>query len=160
MTGSRRLSEPLRAFRIGDPEGRWRIYSADGARSVHGRWHRRGDRVIYASEHYSTAMLEMLVRWSGVPPANQHFIEILVPADTSYEVVDLKAVPGWHLPESPSARRFGHDWHVQRRSAILRVPSVVTRMERNVIIDADHPEFALLRAGPEMPVRWDERLFG
>lgn len=147
-------------FRIGDPEARWRIYSADGARSVDGRWHRRGDRVIYASEHYSTAMLEMLVRWSGVPPANQQFIEILVPVGVSYEVVDVESVPGWHLPESPSARRFGHDWYVQRRSAILLVPSVVTRMERHVIINADHPEFALLQAGSETPVRWDERLFG
>ncbi len=105
-------------------------------------------------------MLEMLVRWSGVPPANQHFIEILIPAGVSYEVVDVESVPGWHLPESSSARRFGHDWYVQRRSAILLVPSVVTRMERNVIINAGHPEFAMLQAGSETPVRWDERLFG
>ena len=105
-------------------------------------------------------MLEMLVRWSGVPPANQRFIEIVIPAGTSYEVVDVDAVPGWHLPESSSARRFGHDWYAGRRSAILLVPSVVTRVERNVLINADHPEFPLLRAGPEMSVRWDERLFG
>lgn len=105
-------------------------------------------------------MLEMLVRWSGVPPANQHFIKILIPVGVSYEVVDVESVPGWHLPESPSARRFGHDWYVQRRSAILLVPSVVTRMERNVIINADHPEFAMLQAGSETSVRWDERLFG
>ena len=105
-------------------------------------------------------MLEMLVRWSGVPPTNQHFIEIQVPPGVSYEVVDVDAVQGWHLSESPSARRFGHDWYVQRRSAILLVPSVVTRLERNVIINADHSEFPRLQAGPEMPVRWDERLFG
>lgn len=127
---------------------------------MNGRWHQRGARVIYASEHYSTAMLEMLVRWNGVPPAKQRFIEIVFPAGTSYEVVDVDAVPGWHLPESPSARRFGHDWYVQRRSAILLVPSVVTRLERNVIINADHPEFPSLQTGPEKPVRWDERLFG
>ena len=105
-------------------------------------------------------MLEMLVRWIGVPPANQHFIEIRVPAGVSYKVIELEAVPGWHLPESPSARRFGHHWYVQRRSAILLVPSVVRRMERNLIINADHPEFPQLQAGSEMPVRWDERLFG
>ncbi len=105
-------------------------------------------------------MLEMLVRWSGVPPANQHFIEILVPAGTSYEVVDVESIPGWHLPGSPAARRFGHDWHAQRRSALLLVPSVVTRMERNVVVNADHPEFPQFQTGPEMPVRWDERLFG
>ena len=120
---------------------------------------RRGVRVIYASEHYSTAMLEMLVRWNGIPPANQRFIEIVIPADTRYEIVDVEAVQGWHLPESSSARRFGRDWYVERRSAILLVPSVVTRMERNLIINADHPEFPRLQAGPGTPVRWDERLF-
>ena len=59
----------------------------------------------------------------------------------------------------PATRRFGHDWYVERRSAILLVPPVVTRMERNLIINADHPEFPRLQAGPETPVRWDERLF-
>ncbi len=125
-----------------------------------GRWHQRGARVIYASEHYSTAMLGMLVRWNGVPPANQRFIEIVIPVGTSYESADIDAVPGWHLPGSSSARRFGHDWYAACRSAILLVPSVVTRLERNVIINADHPEFPLLQTGPEKPVRWDERLFG
>ena len=105
-------------------------------------------------------MLEMLVRWNGVPPANQRFIEIVVPAGTSYEVVDVDAVPGWQLPQASSARRFGHDWYAQRRSVILLVPSVVTRLERHVIINADHPEFTQLQAGPDMPVRWDDRLFG
>ena len=105
-------------------------------------------------------MLEMLVHWSGVPPANQRFIEIVIPAGASYEIVDIDAVPGWHLPESSSARRFGHDWYAEQRSAILMVPSVVTHLERNVIINVDHPEFPLLQAGPEKPIRWDDRLFG
>lgn len=65
--------------------------------------------MIYASEHYSTAMLEMLARWNGPPPGDQ--------------------------------------------------PSVVARMDRNVIINADHPDFPRLRPGPETPVWWDERLF-
>jgi hypothetical protein len=33
-------------------------------------------------------------------------------------------------------------------------------MERNLIINVGHPEFPQLQAGSEMPVRWDERLFG
>ena len=35
--------------------------------------------MIYASQHYSTAMLEKLVRASGELPPNQHFIEITIP---------------------------------------------------------------------------------
>ena len=43
---------------------------------------------------------------------------------------------------------------------ILIVPSVVARTERNIIINASHPEFPGLQPGPETPVWWDERLFG
>ena len=68
-------------------------------------------------------MLEALVYWNGPPPGNQHFVEIGIPAGTSYEVVGPDTLPDWHLRDSPSARRFGHQWYAERRSAILIVPS-------------------------------------
>ena len=105
-------------------------------------------------------MLEALVWWNGPPPGNQHFVEIEIPVGTSYEVVDTDSLPDWHLPGSPVARRFGHRWCAEGRSAILIVPSVVARMERNLVINADHPEFARMIPGPEKPVWWDEWLFG
>ena len=104
-------------------------------------------------------MLEALVYWNGPPPGNQHFVEIRIPAGTSYDVVGPDVLPNWQLRDSPSARRFGHQWYAERRSCILIVPSVVARTERNVIINASHPEFPRLTPGPETPVWWDERLF-
>ena len=104
-------------------------------------------------------MLEMLARWNGPPPGNQHFVAIGIPVGTSYEVAQADALPDWHLPDSPAARRFGHLWYAERRSAILVVPSVVARPERNVIINASHPEFSQLAPGEERPVWWDDRLF-
>lgn len=159
MTAPRRLAETLYAYRIGGSQGRWPVYSSDGARRVSGRWHEVGDQVVYASERYATAMLETLVRWNGPPPGSQHFIRIEIPAGTSCEVVAADTIPGWQLPDSPSARRFGHEWYAEGRSAILIVPSVVVRMERNVIINASHPEFPRVAPGAEAPVWWDRRLF-
>ena len=104
-------------------------------------------------------MLETLVRWNGPPPGNQHFVKIVIPEDISYEVVDTTALRDWHLPDSQSARGFGHRWYARQRSAILIVPSVVARMDRNIIINAMHPEFRRLQPGPATPVWWDERLF-
>ena len=161
MTVPHRLAETLCAYRIGDRKGRWPVFSAEGARRVSGRWHEVGDRVIYASERYATAMLETLVRWNGPPPGNQHFVRIRIPAGTSHEVAnpDAPELEGWHLPDSPSARRFGRRWYAESRSAILIVPSVVVRMERNIVINASHPEFSQLTPDAETPVWWDERLF-
>jgi len=159
LTSPPQLAASLEAYRIGDPSGRWPVYSPEGARTVSGRWHERGDRVIYASEHYSTAMLEMLARWNGPPPRNQHFVRIDIPQGTTYEVIEPENLPDWHIAGSPAAREAGHGWYARGESIILLVPSVVARMDRNVIINADHPDFRKLLPGPETPVWWDERLF-
>lgn len=155
----RRLDQPLRGYRIGDPAGAHPVFSAEGARRTQGRWHERGDAVIYTGEHYSTAMLETLAHWNGVLPPNQHFVEITLPAGASYEVVTADVLPDWHRPGGEAARRFGHAWFREGRSLVLLVPSVVARSERNLVINAEHPEFARVSCGLETPVWWDRRLF-
>jgi RES domain-containing protein len=148
------------AYRIGDPTGAHPVYSAEGVRRVGGRWHERGDAVIYASRHYSTAMLEKLVHWNGQMPPGQHFIELTIPAGTSYEVFPIDHHPDWIRPDGEAARRYGHAWYERRRSAVLIVPSVVARMEENLVINADHPEAGGIEIGLERRIWWDERLFG
>lgn len=154
----RTLRQSLTCYRIGDPNGEWPIFSGEGARTVQGRWHRLGQNPIYASEHYSTAMLELLARVSVMPP-NQHFVTITVERGASYEVVTDALVPGWHEVSQNKARRFGAQWFAERRSLILFVPSVVARVDSNILINPDHAEFGLVRAGRETPVWWDKRLF-
>lgn len=155
----RRLPAPMLVYRIGDPQGAYPIYSAEGARRVSGRWHRKGQAVIYCSAHYSTAMLERLVHYSGKLPRGQHFIEITIPAGTTYEVVTSDSLSGWNGKDSRLARAFGTEWIDELRSAILIVPSVVARMERNVLINPAHADAARIVPGLESPVTWDIRLF-
>ena len=155
----RKLREPMRAYRIGDPQGRHPIYSGEGAALVEGRWHEKGQEVIYASAHYATAMLEKLAHYNGIMPPNQHFIEMEIPVGTSYEEVTKDILPGWNLPDSPVARAHGSAWLSELRSAILIVPSYVAREEFNILINPHHPESAAIRVGREKPVRWDARLF-
>jgi RES domain-containing protein len=47
----------------------------------------------------------------------------------------------------------------RRHTAVLVVPSVVSRHERNALINQDHPGFPLITASRPEPVIWDERLF-
>ncbi|MFM1814401.1 MAG: hypothetical protein RLZ98_1096 [Pseudomonadota bacterium] len=153
----RKLESALRAYRIGDPHGRFQIYSGEGAALVEARWHRKGQEVIYASEHYSTAMLEKLAHFGGVLPDGQHFVEIDIPHGTSYEVVTKDSLPGW-IDES-IARGFGSKWLDEHRSAILLVPSFVAREERNILINPNHDEAKRIKPGLETPIWWDARLF-
>lgn len=159
MTYVRQLDKPLTAYRIGDPNGEFPIWDDGGARLISGRWHEVGAAVIYASEHYSTAMLEKLVHYQGDIPSNQHFIEITIPSGTSYEVANGDLIDGWPAPNGEAARRFGRKWFSQQRSAILIVPSVVARMERNFVFNTQHADFRAVSTGLETPIWWDERLF-
>ena len=80
MSGQR-LDRSLTAFRIGDPDGAYPIFNATGSRIAPGRWNTAETPLIYASEHYSTAMLEILANGSGVLPRDQHYIEITIDAE-------------------------------------------------------------------------------
>ena len=115
--------------------------------------------MIYAAEHFSTAMLEMLVYWKRALPPNQHYLDIAIPAGLSYEVVTADLLPDWHAGGGNAARLFGHEWYVDKRSAVLLVPSMVARMERNIIINTGHADFPRIKPGLETPLPWDQRLF-
>lgn len=157
---AQKLDRTLTAYRIGDPDGEFTIFDATGSRLFPGRWNLPETPVIYASEHYSTAMLEKLVHAAiGKLPPNQHFIEITIPRGLSYEVVTTDALPGWDDRSMNTARRFGTGWARERRSAILLAPSIVARMERNIVINPAHPEFGSIETSLHEPVWWGERLF-
>ncbi len=115
--------------------------------------------MIYASEHYSTAMLEKLVHGSGSLPPNQHFIEITIPNGVSYLMVDPARLPGWDARDCPASRAFGAEWQQSERSVLLIVPSVVARMEHNFLLNPNHPELSAIQHSLHRPVWWDERLF-
>lgn len=154
-----RLDRTLTCYRIGDPDGEFPIYDARGSALYPGRWNTADTPVIYASETYAAAMLEKLAAGNGRLPPNQHTIVITVPRGVSYEVVTKDRLPGWDTSEPTVSREFGARWTRERRSAILLVPSFVARLERNVVINPQHPGATGIESGLAEPVWWDSRLF-
>ena len=155
----RQLSSPMTTWRIGDANGRFPIFSADGAVLSEGRWHRKGQAVIYTSQNYGTALLEKLAHWNGILPPNQHYITVTIPTQTTYEVVTKDQIPNWADKEGRAARAFGAAWIEEARSTLLIVPSVVSREETNVLINPHHPDAGGIAPSLERPVTWDARLF-
>lgn len=153
------LDRVLRCYRIGDPGGLHPIFDATGSKLYPGRWNTPASPVIYTSEHYSTAMLEKLVHGSGGLPPNQHFIEITLPNGVTYEFLTPAHLPGWDDPACAVSRRFGERWQAERRSLLLFVPSLVARVERNILINPEHPEFPRISHDLAQPVWWDARLY-
>src|SRR5712692_1702483 len=128
---------PLRAYRIAD--GRKPIFDGSGAALYGGRWNSPGRRVIYAAETYAGALIEKLVHTNiGRIPKHQKYIELFVPKDVAIEEIDPGEVVGWDAADLIASRSFGDQWYDSERSAVLLVPSVVSRIERNVLINQQH----------------------
>jgi RES domain-containing protein len=159
MKGTR-TDRVLFAYRIGDPRGAYPIYDSEGARLYPGRWNTEYSPIIYAAEHYSTAMLEKLVHGNNVIPPNQHYIKITIPNGTAYEVFQPEVYPGWDNKDEGICKTFGETWYSQQRSAILIVPSIPARIERNILINPQHPASKAIECALPEPVWWDERLYG
>lgn len=149
---------PSRAFRISDR--RHEIFDGMGAYLNGARWNSPGRRIIYAAETFSGAMLEILAHTrTGKMPRTHAWIEIEIPPEASAENVEPEDLPGWDAEDAGHARSFGDRWYREQRSLILIVPSVVSRgLERNLLINQDHPELRLLRPGPPRELLWDTRL--
>jgi RES domain-containing protein len=153
------LDRTLSCFRIGDPNGAYPIFDATGSTIAPGRWNTTGSPLIYTSEHYSTALLEKLVHGSGRLPPNQHYVKIIIPRGASYEVLSQPSLRDWDRMPPTVSRTFGGRWCTEKRSLILIVPSVIARLDNNILINPAHQEFASLEPSLHEPVFWDRRLF-
>ena len=150
----------LTCYRIGDPNGAYPIYDCEGARLFPGRWNTETSPIIYTSEHYSTAMLEKLVQANSIMPSNQHYIRITIPNGMSYEIFQTARYPGWDAKNESICKAFGQAWYEQQRTAILLVPSIPARLERNILINPVHSDAGAITHELPEPVWWDDRLYG
>lgn len=157
---AQKLDRILECYRIGDADGKFPIYDTTGSRIYPGRWNTPKSPMIYAAQHYSTALLEKLVHGNGRIPPNQHYIEITVPNGVSYEVLNTAALSGWDDALGSASKPFGEKWYQEQRSAILIVPSVVARLDRNILINVEHPDAKQITHSLHEPIWWDKRLFG
>lgn len=147
----------MRVFRIG--VGTHPVWSAMGAYINGGRWNSPQRAVIYGADSFALAMLERLVHTPpDLVPRTDRWVEATVP-DGAVEVVDTAVIAGWDADPPKASRDFGDRWLTEARSAALAVPSVVTRIDHNLVLNPTHPRFTEITVGEERPVVWDRRLF-
>jgi RES domain-containing protein len=142
------------AYRIGSQA--FPLLDGSGAAaSDDARWNSRGRYVIYAAEHYATALLEKAAQLNGVRiPRSLVYIRIQIPPGWTIEDVGAADLPGWDAADRTVSQRFGDRWYDERRSLILLVPSLAAPgIERNVLVNRRHPEFPRLTASGVEPIR-------
>jgi RES domain-containing protein len=152
----------------------WRIaadtpdYEADdltgkGAKVTGGRWNAPGFAVLYCAENISLAAMETLVHFAASTlPLNRDLVRIDIPQELwdGAERLDAGTAPvGWDaLPAGRASLVHGSTWLVERRSACLFVPSVITPDESNVLVNPLHPDAGAITATKVRRWLYDSRL--
>lgn len=154
-----RSRRPLAAYRIGS-SAHPLFDGAGAAAGGEARWNSRGRNVVYAAEHYATALLEKAAQLNSVKvPRTLLFVRIDIPAGATIEEVRPGDVPGWDADDKAASQRFGDGWYDGQKSLILFVPSLAAPgLERNMLINQGHPQFTQLTATSPQPVRAHPKL--
>ncbi|MBI3047213.1 MAG: RES domain-containing protein [Acidobacteria bacterium] len=124
------------------------------------RWNGRGRYVVYAAEHYGTALLEKAAQLHGLKiPRTLVYVRIEIPPNASLEEVRIDDLPGWDSDSKAESQAFGNRWYEEQRSLVLLVPSLAAPgLERNVLINQRHPEFRRVTASDPERARCHPKL--
>lgn len=138
-------------------------FDGEGARRYGGRWNSPGRPVVYLGGTPAVAALEVMVHNARATLLDERFV--IVPVDVPDELVlDLDTSvlpPGWHDPtDTAAAAAIGDAWLESAASLALRVPSAVTLLDTNLLLNPAHPDMARAVIGEPRTFRFDARLAG
>jgi RES domain-containing protein len=101
------------------------------------RWNEPGQRAVYSAENRALAVVESLAhvpRLTGLPP------HLMCEVDVEDAVIEIPTdAPS--PTDAAAAVAYGSTWFQEQRSVALAVPSIIVPEEKNVVLNAGHPDF-------------------
>jgi RES domain-containing protein len=137
-------------------------FTGEGPWRYGGRWNSQGVRVIYVSEHQSTAAFEVFVnRMPFIMEETYKAFQLEWPDDLT-EIFPVKKLPAnWRIHPPPiEAREIGDRWIQERGSAVIALPSAISPADTNFLLNPEHPDFKRIRVHPPIDFEFDPRLHG
>ena len=135
-------------------------FSGEGPRRFGGRWNSPGVRVVYVSEHQSTAALEVFANRVPFILDERYKAFHLEWPDRLTEIFPVTKLPAdWRRsPAPPETMEIGKRWVQEQRSAVLALPSVLSPADTNFLLNPEHPDFKQIRVAPPIDYEFDPRL--
>ncbi|ENH3412293.1 RES domain-containing protein [Escherichia coli] len=136
-------------------------WSGLGAKEAGGRWNSVGTAMVYLSEAASLTMLETLVHLNA-PQLLDSFtlLSIDVPED-QIMTFDMAMLPSdWADEDAPAVlAHYGDSWVQDAQSVALRIPSALSPVEYNFLLNPAHPDVpGLMKTVRTIPFSFDTRL--
>lgn len=140
--------------------------SGTGGLFAGGRWHHRGNPILYTAQTRAGVVLEALVHLPKTKPATGFsIVEYEVPDSVSQIVIALAALPDtWSArPPVVNTQNLGTEWLKRKNSLLLFVPTAIIPQagveEWNVLINPAHEEMRQVGVKEISNFPFDERLF-
>jgi RES domain-containing protein len=137
-------------------------FSGAGGLESSGRWHRKGQPIVYTASTVSLAALEYFVHLGRIDSRIALVVASATIADSfSIEIVDPASLPkGWNSsPPVDATMNLGTQWCLGLRSAVIKVPSAVILGEFNYLLNPRHPDFKLIKISASEPFSFDTRMW-
>lgn len=175
----RQISRAYRLTRVAYARDAGDALSGTGGLHAGGRWHIKGQKVIYAGSSRALCTLERIVHLeTGTTAAGDDmvFFDIVIPSLVSREVISADELdeivanhgmagepPDWRHPAHPACARIGAEWLASQSSCLLVVPSAVVPYEANILLNPLHSDMSMVleataQVFEKLPFTWDRRL--
>lgn len=149
--------ESARVYRIVSPK--YPPFDGSGTHRWGSRWISPGQHVVHTAESYALAVLENLVHWqTSSMPKSLICVTADIPHDIEQEELDRTSLPKAKRSDYEPFREIGDEWYSRGETAVLWVPSLVSPVEANALINQMHEDFAKLVVHKPAPVHMDPRL--
>lgn len=136
--------------------------SGKGSAIKGARWNSIGVELIYTASNRSLAMAEVAVHFTlATLPDDYMMVTIFVPDDIQMKEVSESDLPeNWRdFPHPVATQKLGDDFVTENKYCILKIPSVVTMGDYNVLINCNHKDFSRIRIIKIEPFPFDKRIF-
>lgn len=151
----------LRLYRLTKRKYARQPLAGIGGLQADGRWHSAGRRVVYLASSEALAVLEVRVHLGSVVPVDPwQLLTFEVPADKVTTLPRRRWPRQWDaVPFVKASQRLGDRWLASLDSLALRVPSVHSASDFNVVLNPLHPDANSVRLLGQHRYAFDGRLF-
>jgi RES domain-containing protein len=149
-------------YRICKAKYKKTAFSGEGGLKSAGRWHHKGQPIIYAAATLSLAAIELFVHL-GRADSKIALVNIAaeIPDGVQMDAIDPESLPkNWNaFPSINATMDLGTAWCASLRSAVLRVPSAIVPGEFNYLLNPQHPDFTKIKIVASDPFSFDSKMW-
>lgn len=151
----------ISAYRIAKARYAAQPLSGEGGLHSGGRWHHKGLPIVYSAESLSLASLEFFVHFGKLDNAIKLVSFRIEIPDGLVELLAASSLPpDWDsVPAGTATADLGTAWLTSKKSAVLKVPSVITPGEHNYLINPLHRDAAQVKVVTSNPFLYDMRVW-